>query len=114
MNQTNNQVAITIEDLRKKGFSTITNIFRLVKQDYSLGNVVITVPVEMPKYEIRRRKLQDKMLPKGGYVTVKLISEDGKRAVVGESRCHPNDHFNNSLGVNSAATDAYKKFVSDF
>ena len=118
------KVCDLIDNLRNKGVGVNVIHFRLVKAPYkfksdgTLAQVpfaindqkynadVIEIPVEMPIFEIRRRKLQNHLLSYGGYTTVRLFA-DGKTAM-GEAQCHNHDlfdrHYALELAVNRAAS----------
>jgi hypothetical protein len=111
----NNTKIINTEDaefLKENRLKVTAVHFRRVKTPYliknTLGKIEIEVPVCMPMFEIRRQKLQDKMLATGGYTTVKVSSKDRKLNVVGESICHENDIFSNWSGLKIAFQEAIK------
>jgi hypothetical protein len=95
-----NGKTIDIAALRAKGFSVIINSFRYVKHPYVFQGHEVMVPVPMPVYEIRRLDLQDAILSKGGYTTVKLTKPG--ITVVGEARVNPSDSFCKGVGVKIA------------
>jgi hypothetical protein len=101
---------ITVQVLKDEGFSVVTNSFRQVSMPYVINGQGIMIPVDMPVYEIRRRNLQGLMLPKGGYTTIKVTQ--GKVCVIGEGKCHPNDHFNKDFGIKIAMKDVVNQLLS--
>jgi len=94
----------TLRHLKKRDFSVIQNSFRLVNTPYRINGIDIMIPVPMPVFEIRRLNLQDAMLAKGGYTTIK-VTKPGV-TVVGEARTHHNDHYCKGVGTKIALTKA--------
>lgn len=85
--------------------------YRRISQTYEvrspIGKITVDVPVELPLFEIRRLKLTDRIISKGGYTTARIWGNGID--VVAESRCHDEaDIFNNKLGSTKAFYKALK------
>ena len=65
----------------------------------------------LPMFEIRSKKLQKLLYPKGGMVSVRL-TKDGKD-FVGESFCSREDIFVKKFGLNKALGRAIQAMVKD-
>lgn len=95
------QIESAVKQLKQKGYRLSTIHWRNVKTAYEIktafGKTVVEVPVSMPLFEIRRQKLNSKLMAKGGYTTMRLANKNKDIEIQGISRCHENDVFDNKL-----------------
>lgn len=94
-------IETVVKQLKTKGYRLSTIHWRNVKTPYSVttptGKFEVEVPVSIPLFEARRKGIMGQLMARGGYTTMRLVNREKKIEVLGESRCHPNDSFNNKL-----------------
>lgn len=107
----NSNVNDIVRHLKSLNFKTSIIHFRVINKvvKTKLGN--INVPVEMPLFEIKRQKLTDKIISRGGYTTCRIWGNGID--VCGEAKCHPNDSFVKKIAVTKSVFQAVAKLSKE-